>query len=238
MSLQSARLPRCDRWKIGVAVDRLFAHMLAAGEQEYGELPTCSPPVSRNTARPTAISAPMMTPSFPFRALFSVSSPPTVRTSFGQRLRRMEVPPLHAARRERRGLVARKRPPVRSSAGSLRLHPARPNSGYMKVLEWRVVQGAGLGSKLIECEFQLCGRVRCTPSCNNNGGFSTFCEEGWGLLSRNQIGKGGSFRLASLFRLSSRVSGDPDGCEGTKLPNRHHALLRCLSTWMPASSAH
>src|SRR3982074_1958903 len=37
MSLQSARLPRCDRWKIGVAVDRLFAHMLAAGEQEYDE---------------------------------------------------------------------------------------------------------------------------------------------------------------------------------------------------------
>ena len=33
----SARLPRCDRWKIGVAVDRPFAHMLAAGEQEYGE---------------------------------------------------------------------------------------------------------------------------------------------------------------------------------------------------------
>jgi hypothetical protein len=37
MSLQSARLPSCDRWKIGVAVDRLFAHMLAAGEQEYDE---------------------------------------------------------------------------------------------------------------------------------------------------------------------------------------------------------
>ena len=37
MSLLSARLPLCDRWKIGVAVYRLFAHMLAAGEQEYGE---------------------------------------------------------------------------------------------------------------------------------------------------------------------------------------------------------
>ena len=35
-------------------------------------LPTCSPPLSTNTARATAISAPMMAPSFPFRALLSV----------------------------------------------------------------------------------------------------------------------------------------------------------------------
>ena len=35
MSFRLARLPGCDRWKIGVAFDRLFAHMFAAVEQEY-----------------------------------------------------------------------------------------------------------------------------------------------------------------------------------------------------------
>jgi hypothetical protein len=33
----SGDCPGCDRWKIGVAVDRLLAYMLAAAEQEYGE---------------------------------------------------------------------------------------------------------------------------------------------------------------------------------------------------------
>src|SRR6266566_4292026 len=32
-----ARLPGCDRWKIGVAFDGLFAHMFAAVEQKYRE---------------------------------------------------------------------------------------------------------------------------------------------------------------------------------------------------------
>jgi hypothetical protein len=35
MSFRLARLPGCDRWKIGVAFDRLFAYMFAAVEQEY-----------------------------------------------------------------------------------------------------------------------------------------------------------------------------------------------------------
>jgi hypothetical protein len=34
-SFRLARLPGCDRWKIGVAFDSLFAHMFAAVEQEY-----------------------------------------------------------------------------------------------------------------------------------------------------------------------------------------------------------
>ena len=54
----SARLPRCDRWKIGVAVDRPFAHMLAASEQEYDE----------SDSDQRADDA----PSFPVGALFSV----------------------------------------------------------------------------------------------------------------------------------------------------------------------
>src|SRR5262249_3402396 len=35
-------------------------------------LPTCSPPLSRNIARATAISTPRMAPSVPFRALLSL----------------------------------------------------------------------------------------------------------------------------------------------------------------------
>src|SRR6266478_9743787 len=35
-------------------------------------LPTCSPPLSRNIARATAITAPNMAPSVPFRALLSL----------------------------------------------------------------------------------------------------------------------------------------------------------------------
>ena len=36
-SFQLSRLPRCDRWQIGVAFDGLFAHMFAAVEQKYRE---------------------------------------------------------------------------------------------------------------------------------------------------------------------------------------------------------
>src|SRR5438128_9788504 len=53
-------------------------------------LPTCSPPLSRNIARATAITAPRMAPSVPFRALLSliINSDPDL----GQRPCRIEVP--------------------------------------------------------------------------------------------------------------------------------------------------
>src|SRR5262249_22378224 len=43
-------------------------------------LPTCSPPLSRNIASATAITAPNMAPSVPFRALLSFIIPPIVPT--------------------------------------------------------------------------------------------------------------------------------------------------------------
>src|SRR5207247_7047028 len=88
MSFRLARLPGCDRWKIGVAFDRLFAHVFAAVEQE--------------TAKVTAINAPRMAPSVPFRALLSVITTSNNPELSGQRLRRIEVPTLDGAPAPRR----------------------------------------------------------------------------------------------------------------------------------------
>src|SRR6185436_20820772 len=56
--------------------------------------PTCSPPLSRNTARATAISAPRMAPNLPLRALLSVIITSDHPSSCSQRLRPTEVPAL------------------------------------------------------------------------------------------------------------------------------------------------
>src|SRR5262249_23297341 len=68
-------------------------------------LPTCSPPLSRNIARATAISAPRMAPSVPFRALLSliVNSD---HSHLGQRPCRIEVPEGDARERDCGSLVA------------------------------------------------------------------------------------------------------------------------------------
>src|SRR5262245_61659702 len=54
-------------------------------------LPTCSPPLSRNIAKATAISAPRMAPSVPFRALLSLIIN-SGHSDLGQRPCRTEVP--------------------------------------------------------------------------------------------------------------------------------------------------
>src|SRR5262245_25052091 len=54
-------------------------------------LPTCSPPLSRNIAKATAISAPRMAPSVPFRALLSLIIN-SDHSDLGQRPCRTEVP--------------------------------------------------------------------------------------------------------------------------------------------------
>jgi hypothetical protein len=56
--------------------------------------PTCSPPLSRNTASATAISAPRIAPNLPFRALLSVIIASDHPASCSQRLRPIEVPAL------------------------------------------------------------------------------------------------------------------------------------------------
>src|SRR5262249_5556460 len=68
-------------------------------------LPTCSPPLSRNIARATAISAPRMAPSVPFRALWSLIIN-SDHSDLGQRPCRTEVPAGDARGRNCGSLVA------------------------------------------------------------------------------------------------------------------------------------
>jgi hypothetical protein len=96
-----------------------------------------------------------MTPSFPFRALFSViitpDSPdfirPTPAPDGGSSPARSTSGTA--------GPCGKETPAREKLRRELALAPGWADSGYMKVLEWRVVQGAGLGSILIECEFHL-----------------------------------------------------------------------------------
>src|SRR5262245_19613580 len=64
-------------------------------------LPTCSPPLSRNIARATAISAPRMAPSVPFRALWSLVIN-SDHSHLRQRPCRIEVPAGGCARAQLR----------------------------------------------------------------------------------------------------------------------------------------
>src|SRR5207245_6220385 len=84
-------------------------------------LPTCSPPLSRNTAKVTAINAPRMAPSVPFRALLSVITTSNNPELSGQRLRRIEVPTLDGPQAELRqpcGGSPKRRPAPGTAGGA------------------------------------------------------------------------------------------------------------------------
>src|SRR5262249_21726014 len=68
-------------------------------------LPTCPPPLSRNIAKATAISAPRMAPSVPFRALLSLIIN-SDHSDLGQRPCPTEVPAGNARGRNCGSLVA------------------------------------------------------------------------------------------------------------------------------------
>src|SRR5262249_8742087 len=69
-------------------------------------LPTCSPPLSRNIAKATAITAPRMAPSVPFRALLLSLIINSDHSDLGQRPCRTEVPAGDARGRNCGSLVA------------------------------------------------------------------------------------------------------------------------------------